>query len=114
MKQYVLTLDLKEDEKLIREYEDQHRNIWPEIRESIKGSGIEEMKIFRLGTRLCMLMTVNDRFSFEKKAEADLANPKVQQWEELMWTYQQRLPGSQPGEKWLLMDEIFSLNGQED
>jgi L-rhamnose mutarotase len=26
-----------------------------------------------------------------------------------MWTYQQALPLARPGEKWLLMDRIFTL-----
>lgn len=112
MKQYVLTLDLKDDEKLIREYEAHHRNIWPEVRESILESGIKEMKIFRLGNRLCMLMTVSEDFSFEEKAATDLKNPRVQEWETLMWGYQQHLAGSRPGEKWILMKEVFALKDE--
>jgi len=26
-----------------------------------------------------------------------------------MWKYQQSLPGSKPGEKWMMMDKIFTL-----
>lgn len=110
MKQYVLTLDLKDDEALIQEYEAHHKKIWPEIRASILKSGIADMKIFRWNNRLCMLMTVTEDFSFEKKAAADLNNPKVQEWETLMWDYQQRLAGTKADEKWVLMQEIFSLN----
>jgi L-rhamnose mutarotase len=33
----------------------------------------------------------------------------VQEWEQLMWKYQQALPGAQAGEKWRIMDRIFSL-----
>jgi len=39
----------------------------------------------------------------------DAANPKVQEWEALMWKYQQPLPGTAPGEKWMLMDKIYHL-----
>ncbi|MEQ8812616.1 MAG: L-rhamnose mutarotase, partial [Imperialibacter sp.] len=42
----------------------------------------------------------------------DANNPKVQEWEKLMWKYQQALPAAKPGEKWLLMDKIFSLTEQ--
>lgn len=108
-KQYCLTLDLKNDAKLIDEYEAIHRAVWPEILESIKQSGINDMKIFRLGTRLCMIMEVSDTFSFEKKAAMDAGNEKVQEWENLMWKFQEALPGAAPGSKWQLMDEIFSL-----
>ena len=67
------------------------------------------MEIYRLGTRLFMIMETDDNFSFEKKGKADKANPKVVEWEELMWKYQQPLPQAKPGEKWLLMDQIFKL-----
>ena len=56
-----------------------------------------------------MIMETNDNFNFEKKAKADAANEKVQEWEKLMWKYQQALPGAKPGEKWMLMDKIFQI-----
>lgn len=109
MKRYCLTLDLKDSSKLIAEYEQLHERVWPEIKESITSSGIERMEIYRFSNRLCMIMEVNDSFSFEKKAKADAANTKVQAWETLMWKFQQPVPGSKPGEKWVLMDKIFEL-----
>jgi L-rhamnose mutarotase len=109
MNRYCLTLDLKDDPELIAEYERYHVDIWPEIKESIRSSGIERMQIYRFSNRLCMIMEVNDNFSFEKKAAADAANAKVQEWEKLMWKFQQAVPGSQPGEKWVLMNKIFEI-----
>ena len=108
-RRYCLTLDLKGDSNLIAEYTRHHERVWPEITKSIKDSGIEDMEIYLFGTRMFMVMEVNEKFSFEAKAEADRDNPKVREWEELMWTFQQPLPGAKPGEKWLLMDRIFKL-----
>jgi L-rhamnose mutarotase len=34
----------------------------------------------------------------------------VQEWEALMWRFQQRLPGAAPGEKWIRMERIFKLD----
>ena len=110
MKRYCLTLDLKNDPELIRQYEEHHKKVWPEIINSIKGAGIEDMEIYRYETRLFMIMEVNDSFSFEKKQQADEDNLKVQEWEQLMWKYQQPLNGSRPGEKWKLLDKIFELD----
>jgi len=110
MKRYCLALDLKNDPQLIAEYEKYHQAVWPEIRQSISGSGIQNMEIYRVMNRLFMIMEVNDTFSAEKKAAADATNPKVQEWEALMWKYQQALPIAKPGEKWIVMDKIFSLN----
>ena len=109
MKRYCLTLDLKNEDELIREYEDHHKKVWPEILESIKAAGIEKMEIYRFATRLFMVMEVNEDFSFEKKAKADEKNEKVQQWEMLMWKYQQPLAEATDGEKWMLMEKIFEL-----
>jgi L-rhamnose mutarotase len=68
------------------------------------------MEIYRIMDRLFMIMEVNDSFSFDAKGAADAANPKVQEWEQLMWKYQKALPVAKPGEKWLMMDRIFSLH----
>lgn len=110
MKRYVLALDLKPDAALIREYEAYHRAVWPEVLESLRNSGILEMEIFRVGNRLCMVLETADDFTFEEKARLDAANPKVQQWEALMDTFQDRLPWVEPGAKWALMDPVFRLN----
>ena len=109
MKRYCLALDLVNDEKLIAEYEAYHKSVWPEIKKSIGDAGIVQMEIYRFTNRLFMIMEVAEDFNFERKAAADAANPKVQEWEQLMWKYQQAIPGSKPGEKWVLMDKIFSL-----
>lgn len=109
MKKYCLALDLVNDPELIAEYEKYHQNVWPEIRQSILDSGIIHMEIYRIQNRLLMIIEFDENFSFEAKNELDQNNPKVQEWEELMWKFQQQLPNSKPGEKWQLMDKIFSL-----
>ena len=106
---YCLTLDLKNDATLVAEYRKYHERIWPEITESIRESGIEDMEIHLLGTRMFMIMEVNESFSFAQKAAADAANPRVQEWEQLMWKFQQALPEAKLGEKWMLMERIFKL-----
>jgi L-rhamnose mutarotase len=110
MKRFCLALDLKDDLQLIAEYEAYHRAVWPEIIKSIRDSGIEQMEIYRVANRLFMIMEVKDSFSFEKKSQDDSANPVVQEWETLMWKYQQALPFARPGEKWVLMNKIFNLS----
>jgi len=109
MNRYCLTLDLIDDQELISEYENYHQQIWPEVRDSIVDSGIIAMQIYRFSNRLFMIMDVNDTFSFEAKSAADAVNVKVQEWETLMWKYQQAVPGAKPGEKWVLMNKIFDL-----
>jgi L-rhamnose mutarotase len=109
MKRYCLALDLKDDPTLIAEYERHHEKIWPEIEKSILDSGIEKMEIYRTANRLFMIMETTNQFSFTLKLQADTNNPKVQEWEKMLWKYQQALPHAKPGEKWVLMDKIFDL-----
>ena len=109
-RRYCLTLDLKDDPALIAEYKRHHERVWPEITRSIHEAGVENLEIYLLGTRLFMILEAGPEFSFEAKAHADRANPKVQEWEELMWKFQKPIPGGKPGEKWRLMDKIFELN----
>ena len=93
MKKYCLAVDLKDDPELIAEYENWHKkeNAWPEITKSITESGINNMEIYRTGNRLFMIMETDDGFSFERKAIIDSSNEKVQEWEKLMWKFQQPL-----------------------
>ena len=106
---YCLALDLKNDPQLIKEYEAHHKKIWPEIEVSIKESGITNMEIYRFQNRLFMIMETTEDFSFEQKQIMDEQNPKVQDWEQMLWRYQQALPGSKEGEKWQLMKKIFEM-----
>jgi L-rhamnose mutarotase len=108
-RRFCLTLDLKDDPQIIAEYKRYHEKIWPEITRSIQDAGIEDMEIYLLGTRMFMIMEVNESFSFEAKAQADQLNPKVQEWERLMSTFQKTLPQAKAGEKWLLMERVFKL-----
>lgn len=106
---YCLALDLKNDAAQIAAYEEYHRHVWPEIIKSIKEAGIDSMEIYRVSNRLFMIVEGSESFSLEKKASMDLKNPKVLEWENLMWKYQQAIPGSNPGEKWRILSKIFDL-----
>jgi L-rhamnose mutarotase len=108
-RRFCLTLDLQDDPKLIAEYKKHHERIWPEITKSIQDAGIVNLEIYLLGTRMFMIMEVDEHFSFEAKSEADRNNPKVQEWEQLMRKFQQPLAQSRPGEKWVLMARVFKL-----
>jgi L-rhamnose mutarotase len=113
MKQYCLACDLKEDESLIRAYDDYHQNVWPEIKDSLRQAGVLDMEIYRTGNRLFMIIDVTDEFSFEKKAAMDLANPIVQKWEAKMFEFQKLIPWAGKDVKWLLTERIFKLDERE-
>jgi L-rhamnose mutarotase len=106
---FCLALDLKDDAHLMAEYKAYHQKVWPEIIQSIKESGIILLEIYNVGNRMFMIIEAGEVFSFDKKSALDANNPKVQEWEDLMWKFQQALPLAKPGEKWMLMEKIFEL-----
>ena len=112
MRRICLALDLKNDPDLISEYKRFHAPgaVWPEITQSIREAGIVGMEIYLTGNRLLMIMEVDEIFDPGQKARLDAENPKVQEWETLMWQFQQALPWAQKGEKWIPMEKIFTLD----
>jgi L-rhamnose mutarotase len=38
----------------------------------------------------------------------DANNPKVQEWEKLMWNYQQELHWAKDGEKWIALEQVLN------
>lgn len=113
MARYALALDLVDDPVKIAAYEKAHEKIWPEVRVHLRSLGVENMQIYRLGTRLFMLMDVNAAvYSAEAMAAASSSNPVIVKWEALMGTYQRPTPWTQAGEKWTPMQRIFELGAQ--
>ena len=110
-KRLCYSCDLKDDSKLIEEYKAYHAagNAWPEITKSITDAGIVDMEIYLVGNRMFMIMEVDETFDPANKAEMDANNPRVQEWENLMWDYQQELPWAKDGEKWMPLERVFKL-----
>ncbi|MBR91670.1 MAG: hypothetical protein CL903_02600 [Dehalococcoidia bacterium] len=101
-------LDLKNDEELIKEYEEYHKKVWPEVLEGIKEAGIERMEIFRSANHLFMYCLVGDNFDpnndFPQQAKS---NPKSIEWNKLMKKYQQKVPTAKENEWWSPMTLAF-------
>jgi L-rhamnose mutarotase len=110
---YALALDLVDDPQRIADYEEAHAAIWPEVHTHLREQGVVGMEIYRLGTRLFMVMDVDPAvYSAEGMAQASLDNPAIVRWETLMWTYQAPTPWTPSGEKWVPMAKIFDLSAQ--
>lgn len=108
MKEYALTINLKNDPDLIEQYKEYHRNPWPEVIEGLKARGVTKMKIYLLGRRMFMLMETLD----EVEPRRDL--PRTSEWQELMNRFQERVPEAKPGEHWAAMEKVFDFTNSED
>ena len=110
MKSFAMTLHLKDDPKTIETYKEYHRNVWPEVEQSLKAVGIVSMQIFLLGRRLFMYMETTDDFEaqrdFPKYLEMD---PKCKEWDALMCTYQEKVPEAGEDDWWATMERVYNL-----
>jgi L-rhamnose mutarotase len=110
MKVFAQALDLKDDPRLIAEYKEHHRSVWPEVAAALRGAGIASMRIFLTGNRLFMTFEAPDDFDPARDFQKYAANPKCREWDELMRRYQQRVPSATPGGWWEPMEEVFDLS----
>ncbi|WP_308217697.1 L-rhamnose mutarotase [Paenalcaligenes niemegkensis] len=105
-----MMLDLKNDEQAIQEYERLHQQVWPEVEAQFKNFGVLSVDIYRLGTRLCMVMQTDDslfdQYAFQAAQDSD---PRVQEWETLMWRFQSPTPWTPAGEKWMEAKSIYQF-----
>jgi L-rhamnose mutarotase len=107
---HVMTLDLRDDPPGIAAYRRHHREIWPEVRDSLLRVGVLRMDIYQLERRLVMVMDTKKGFDLTRGFAAHAAShPRCAEWEALMKTFQQAPPGAKPGQLWTTMEEIFHL-----
>ena len=110
MKYIGLTIDLKDDPRLIAAYKEHHRHVWPEIEASLRRAGIQRSRIFLLGRRMFMYMELTDDGEGASYVQRYLEEPKAGEWEKLMAPFFEVVPEAKPGETWALMEPIYGLN----
>jgi L-rhamnose mutarotase len=110
VKSFGRTLLLQDDPQKIALYKRYHQTVWPEVLESIRRSGVNGMWIFLLGRRMFMYMTTTDDYDAARAGAVYLASPRVQEWEDLMRTLQERAPEARPDEWWAEMELVFSMD----
>ncbi len=111
VKRFCRTMELKNDSKLIAEYEYRHsqEESWLEILQGIRQVGILEMEIYRWENKLFMIVETPLDFDWDT-AMARLATlPRQQEWEDYMSIFQQCKEGDTAEDKWKMMSRIFHL-----
>lgn len=110
MKEYALTINLKDDPQLIEEYKEYHRNVWPEVLENLREIGITRMQIYLLGRRMFMKMEAVDSFEPVRDfKQVEEMSARYREWQTLMNNFQERVPEAQPDEHWAAMEKVFEL-----
>ena len=109
MFEYVFFLDLIDNQDSIAKYDDWHKKVWPEVEEQIINAGIRSCDIYRYINRLVLIVRSENEMDWERKAESDSQHQPTKEWEQLMWNFQQSMPGSLPGQKWMMAQKIYHL-----
>ncbi len=110
MQHYALTLNLKGDPAAIEQYKAHHQRVWPEVEQALKAVGVREMKIFLLGRRMFMYITTADGFNPARDFARYLTlHPRCREWDDLMRTFQERVPEAGDGEWWAAMEQVYEL-----
>ena len=107
MKSFAQALDLKDDPEVIAEYERYHREVWPEVLASLKEIGIIRMEIFRSGNHLFMYCTAPDDFDPKRDFQAYTSTTRAKDWNDLMMTFQQKVPEADADDWWAPMSLAF-------
>jgi L-rhamnose mutarotase len=87
-------------------YDKAHREVWPEMLELLKRSGVSEYSIFRREQLLVLSMRVDDFEATWSRIEADPINTR---WQHAMAPYFDAMEPLQPGERFPMMREVFYL-----
>ena len=109
MKRIAMTVMLKDDPQVIRKYEEYHANPWAEVVEGTLSIGIQRVFIYRFGHQLFLFMEVPDDFDMERDMPKYMAHEKAKEWDELMRSFQETVPGAPDGSTWVPMKEIYVL-----
>ena len=109
MRSFGRTLLLQDDAEKIASYKRYHQSVWPEILAALRRTGIVDMKIYLIGRRMFMAVTTTDDYDAVRAGAVYLAEPRVQAWEALMRTLQERAPEARPDEWWAEMELVFDM-----
>jgi L-rhamnose mutarotase len=110
MQSFGMALNLKNDPQAIETYKSHHQEVWPEVESALKSVGITTMKIFLIGRKLFMYMETVDDFKPERDFAAYLErHDECKQWDELMQTFQEKIPEAGVDEWWTLMEPVYEL-----
>jgi L-rhamnose mutarotase len=110
MKQYGQTINLKNEPGVIEKYLAYHRAVWPEVERGLKAIGISRMLIWIHGRQLFMFMETGDDFDPQRDfARYEAGDQRIRQWQRLMESMQEPVPGAPPGQWWTEMKLVYRL-----
>jgi L-rhamnose mutarotase len=57
-------------------------------------------------------METTDDFNMERDLPKYMEDPRAREWDQLMRTFQEPIPGAPAGSTWVQLQEIYALEGE--
>jgi L-rhamnose mutarotase len=93
----------------LEEYKKYHADVWPEVLDMIQECNIQNYSIFyKDGQLFAYFEYVGDDFDADMAKMA--ADPKTQEWWDIMMPMQEPLATRAEGEWWVNMEEVFHMD----
>jgi Uncharacterized conserved protein len=107
MKRYGSMIKIKADK--LAEYKYHHENAWPEVNARIKESNLSNYSIYSRGDYLFTYYEYTGD-DYEADMAKIAADPKTQEWWDVVKPLMEPLPDRAEGDFWSDMEEIYHLD----
>ena len=93
-------------------YRQAHAQIWPDVADAIRASGIRNYTIYRYQDWVFSYFELPDHTDLATVSRNVLSSDACQRWEKLMQEMQEPLPESGTGTWWVPLDELWHFEGK--
>jgi L-rhamnose mutarotase len=109
----IMTVDLVKNPKMQQEYLDYHATQfqkWPEVANGFCNANFQQLLVYKNGRQLMLVISIPKGESLDQlNPKTTENNPKVDQWNAIMKKYQEGIPGTKPGEVWVILKPLKSV-----
>ena len=106
----ILTANLVADPKKQKEYLEYHRTQyekWPEVYRGFCNAHFQQLLVFKTGRQLMLIISIPKGESLDKLNPLTTKNnPRVDEWNKIMATYQEGIAGTKKGETWVFLKHL--------
>ncbi|MGJ7029699.1 L-rhamnose mutarotase [Niabella hirudinis] len=110
LQEHIFVVNIAPGDQKLQEYLEHHQHIWPEVEAGFKKAGYKKITLSRFEHLVVMSVVVPagaDLDSMGKVAES--YDKRCAAWNRLMDTYQEGVPGTTPGQKWVEAKPFYSF-----
>ena len=108
----IMTADLVKDPKMQQEYLNYHATQfqkWPEVANGFCNADFQQLLVYKNGRQLMLVISIPKGENLDHlNPKTTENNPKVNEWNALMKKYQEGVPGTKPGEVWVILKPVKS------